>query len=70
MNKVLAMLQVVDKERNLCCWILADFTSSFRVYTATLSKYLFGGQGLEQQWVLFYIFSSKQTHAQSQQQKP
>ena len=38
-----------------------------------MSKCLFAGQGilgLEQQWLLLYIFSNKQTHAQSQQQKP
>ena len=36
-----------------------------------MSKYLFAGQGilgLEQQWFLFYIFSSKQTYPQGQQQ--
>ena len=62
------MLQVVDKERNLYCQLLTDFASCFRVSAADF-EYLFAGQGilgLKQQCFLFYIFSSKQTHAQSQ----
>ena len=52
------MLQVVNKEAQ-------SLLLAFRV---SLSKYLFAEQGilgLEQQYFLYYIFSSKKTHAQS-----
>ena len=66
MNKFLDMLQVVNKEAQ-------SLLLAFRVSAATLSKYFFVGEGIlgqEQQWFLYYIFWSKKTHAQSQQQKP
>ena len=55
------MLQVVNKEAQ-------SLLLAFRVSAAALSKYLFAEQGilgLEQQYFLYYIFSSKKTHAQS-----
>ena len=74
LNKVADLLQVLNKEAQS---LLLTF-NRFHIFVLgflplTLSKYLFAGQGilrLEQQWFLCYIFSSKQTHAQSQQQKP
>ena len=55
MNKVLDMLQIVNKE-------VQSLLLAFRVSATILSKYLFAGQGilvLEQQYFLYYIFSSK-----------
>ena len=65
LNKVLDMLQVVNKEAQ-------SLLLAFRVSAAEF-EYLFAGQGilrLEQQYFLCYDTSSKKTHAQSQQQKP
>ena len=55
MNKVSDMLQVVNKEAQ-------SLLLAFGFLPLTLSKYSFAGQGilgLEQQWLLCYIFSSK-----------
>ena len=46
MQSLLFTFNLLIKKCNLYCSLLIDFTSCFRVFVTTLSKYLFAGKGL------------------------